>query len=278
MATAKDCYRKPSSGMWDYFVDNLNGDPSMYPIDKKQSFFVGDAAGRISTNGRIKDFSCDDRKFAANIGLKFHTPEEYFDGDMPDSIPWDWEGVDPQTIIDFATVKKIKPYLCSEKELTPSHQEMIIMVGMPASGKSSFVKKYLLPKGYVHINRDKLKKKEKCLSLARQSISESKSVVIDNTNPDKSTRGEYIKIAKEYDLPVRCFVLSTPRKLADHLNAYRERITNGEVGRIPDIAYNMFQSKYEEPSEKEGFVDIMKVNFVPEFDTEEKKMIFLQWS
>jgi len=30
---------------------------------------------------------------------------------------------------------------------------MIIFVGYPGSGKSHFAKKYLLPKGYVHINQ-----------------------------------------------------------------------------------------------------------------------------
>ena len=38
-------------------------------VDKENSFFVGDAAGRAG------DFASTDRKLAVNIGLPFYTPE-----------------------------------------------------------------------------------------------------------------------------------------------------------------------------------------------------------
>lgn len=37
--------------------------------DKKDSYFVGDAAGRAD------DFASTDRKFALNVGIQFYTPE-----------------------------------------------------------------------------------------------------------------------------------------------------------------------------------------------------------
>ncbi len=40
-----------------------------YHLDKEQSFFVGDAAGRKG------DFAGTDRKWALNVGIKFYTPE-----------------------------------------------------------------------------------------------------------------------------------------------------------------------------------------------------------
>ena len=42
---------------------------------------------------------------------------------------------------------------------------MILMIGPPASGKSTFTKKYLVPHNYVHINRDTLQTQEKCLKV-----------------------------------------------------------------------------------------------------------------
>lgn len=64
-----DEYRKPSPSMWTYFTKTLNSD---LQIDFSKSFYCGDAAGRP------KDHSNDDRMFAKNNGLNFHTPESFF--------------------------------------------------------------------------------------------------------------------------------------------------------------------------------------------------------
>jgi adenylate kinase family enzyme len=44
---------------------------------------------------------------------------------------------------------------------------MVVMIGPPASGKSTFSKKYFTPYGYVHINRDTLKTQDKCLKVTK---------------------------------------------------------------------------------------------------------------
>ncbi|KAJ1517895.1 hypothetical protein HMI55_005115 [Coelomomyces lativittatus] len=67
LATAKDDYRKPSSGMWEHFLNHCNKissvDPTAHNVDMKNSFFIGDAAGRISgwKPGKSSDFSDSDR-------------------------------------------------------------------------------------------------------------------------------------------------------------------------------------------------------------------------
>lgn len=45
-------------------------------------------------------------------------------------------------------------------------KEMIIFVGSPASGKSTFWKNYL--EKYARVNRDTLKTKEKCYKVAEE--------------------------------------------------------------------------------------------------------------
>ena len=60
-----------------------------------------------------------------------------------------------------------------------------MIVGPPASGKSTLARKYLAAKNYVVVNRDTLKTQEKCLSHASNALKDGKSVVVDNTNPTK---------------------------------------------------------------------------------------------
>jgi len=68
-------------------------------------------------------------------------------------------------------------------------------------------------------------------------------VVIDNTNPDPAIRKSYVNIAKKNSVPVRCFLVTTPKPLADHLNMFRVVASGGKVGKIPDIAYNVYLVK-----------------------------------
>jgi len=82
-------------------------------------------------------------------------------------------------------------------------QEVIVFVGAPGAGKSTFWNNHL--SDYVRVNNDTLKTKEKCMKVCRQALDDGKSAVIDNTNPDTESRKRYIDIAKEYKVPIRCF-------------------------------------------------------------------------
>ena len=64
IASSEDDYRKPGTSMWELLSDKQNGGVK---INLKESFFCGDAAGR--KDGKHKDFSDSDLKFALNVGI-----------------------------------------------------------------------------------------------------------------------------------------------------------------------------------------------------------------
>ncbi len=156
--------------------------------------------------------------------------------------------------------------------------ELVVLVGPPASGKSTISKKYFEPKGYVYVNRDTLKTQDKCIKNATEALKSGKSVIVDNTNPSKEARAAYVNLAKKIKCPVRCLWLQTSFDLAHHLNLFRQTQSEGKQRRVPDVGFNVFKSKFEEPSLNEGFSVIEKIDFKPEFDCEADEKLFEQWS
>lgn len=149
---------------------------------------------------------------------------------------------------------------------------MIVCVGYPASGKSSFVQKHLVPKGYVYVNQDTLKTRDKCIAACQTALNQKKSVVIDNTNPERATRALYIKLAQNANVPIRCFYFGDNEELSQHNNYYRA-VHKPEEKRdvLSSIAFRTFKSKLQEPSTMEGFKEVKNINFVFDGPDSEKE-------
>lgn len=84
-------------------------------------------------------------------------------------------------------------------------------------GKTTFFRQHFEPSGYLHVNQDTLKTRDKCVKAVEDALTvDKKCVVVDNTNPNAFTRRFYIDLAKKLGVPVR-FVLYFRRSAA----AYR---------------------------------------------------------
>lgn len=153
-ATGKDIFRKPRTGIWAEVLDDY--DLEADDVDIENSFYVGDAGGRIAelkdgdgTFGATKDFSCSDRNFAHNVGVKFLTPEEYFLGLQPREFRRDFD------LAHFPfpeATEKASPF---EKK---AKQELVVFCGPPGAGKSTFYHNHLKPLEYERVNQDTLKR------------------------------------------------------------------------------------------------------------------------
>lgn len=233
-----DLFRKPRTGLWDKFVKG----------DIKTSFYCGDAAGNPN------DFSDTDLKFALNLGLEFRYVTEFITDKKVKCIP--------NYPIDFKTINNGTNYVFTELDC----QEVIINVGLPGSGKSTFTENYIVPKNYIYVNQDTLKTKAKCIKLVESSIKNGKSVVIDNVNINKEQRKVFIDIAKKYNLKIRCLHFTTSKDLCVHNAYFRNYITNGDRKIIPNIVFNILNKKFEEPEISEGFYKIEKIDFCLNLD------------
>lgn len=60
----------------------------------------------------------------------------------------------------------------------PSSPELVVFVGYPALGKTSFFRAHFAGAGYVHVNQDTLKTRDKCVKAAEQALADGKSVVV----------------------------------------------------------------------------------------------------
>jgi len=271
-ALKEDHNRKPNIGIWNYLQ-------KIYKCNKTESYYVGDAAGRpqgwrkmimkkSSNQNRLydgkKDHSACDRKMALNIGLKFYTPEEFFFNDP--IFPYNdcIMGFDPSSCSSLPLDIKL------EKK-----QEMVLLVGLPSSGKSSFCKTYF--PDHVRINMDTLKTSAKCIKKTQEALKDGDSVIIDNTNPDIKARLPYLQISRDYEVPIRCFWLQTPLELCTHLNLLRENISKGSSPHVPSVAFNTCLKRFVQPSTSEGFSSVTTIPFSLNFNLVPRN-IFLQWT
>lgn len=240
ISTIDDKYRKPMTGMWQFLLDQTN-----INVDYQNSFYVGDAAGRIYD--KKKDHSNDDRNFAFNIKFDewmFITPEMFFD---------ELDG--DHTIV----TNNLNSYNENvEFNINSEDKNMILLVGPPSSGKSYLCDS--LFKTYKRVNQDTLKTQKKCLDKTVKYLKNNRNVIIDNTNPTKNGRKEYLDLATKYGYKKYIINMNIPRNVVKYLNIYRTQTSNNKV--LPDVVYNVFYKKYEQPSDNEGIIYNYKNYFI----------------
>lgn len=235
LASEDDTYRKPRIGIFEYIKNN-------HTIDISLSFYCGDAAGRTN------DFSDTDYKFALNCGLSFIVPEDLFHKNK-------FENIFPNYPLSFTN-----PMInTNKKSIMPTIENtkcMLLLVGPPASGKSTIASELNFPV----INQDTLGTLAKCKKAAKEIISRGETLVIDSTNRNKKTREIWIDIARSNKYSVFIFNMLVDKPLSMHLNKYRSLY--GTQKKIPAIAIHSFFKQYEPPTITEGFEEVFNIDFV----------------
>lgn len=146
---------------------------------------------------------------------------------------------------------------------------LYLMVGIPASGKSTFSKKFVEDNPHVHrissdeirfeltgSEQDQTKNSEVFNALfgrVHGKLSNNKSVIVDATNIKRKDRKKFITIAEQYNADVVVIDIKIPLAKAIEFNNNRDR-------KVPEYVLKKMFASYQEPCYSEGITNIIVIN------------------
>jgi len=153
--------------------------------------------------------------------------------------------------------------------------EIVLVMGYPASGKSSWAMAQF-PK-HRRINRDALGDKtlDDLVPLAAAALDEGAPVVLDNTYADRASRASIVALARARGVPARAVVLDTSIEDAQYnaaermVRKYGSLPSPAEIKKLSRKDPNTFgpavlfrhRKVAEEPTVTEGFAAVERVRF-----------------
>jgi predicted kinase len=129
--------------------------------------------------------------------------------------------------------------------------ECVILIGLPAAGKTTFFRRYLAST-HVHISKDLWPKatgrEARQQRLLDEALAAGRSVVVDNTNPTAAGRARLIAAARARGARVVGYFLDVTTRAAIARN-------EGRTGRdkVPKVAIFTVAKRFERPALDEGF-------------------------
>ncbi|MFB2922687.1 MULTISPECIES: AAA family ATPase [Aerosakkonema] len=142
--------------------------------------------------------------------------------------------------------------------------ELIIFIGLQASGKSTFFRTHfakthdLVSKDLMRNNRNKARRQAQ---LIEASLKEGKSVVLDNTNASVEGRASIIQLGKMYDAQIIGYYFQSVAKHCYDRNQQR----TGKA-KVSDVAIYATLKKLARPSYREGFDRLFYVRIAENFN------------
>jgi predicted kinase len=139
--------------------------------------------------------------------------------------------------------------------------ELIILVGLPASGKSTYYREHYAGT-HEHVSKDLMPnnrhRDRRQLELIEAALAAGRAVVVDNTNPTPAVRAPLVELGRRHGARVIACYFETNVKDSVARNRGRE----GKA-RVPDVAIFSTAKKLVPPTFKEGFDEVRIVAAPP---------------
>lgn len=131
--------------------------------------------------------------------------------------------------------------------------EMILLIGIPASGKTTWCKKAL--PGHIRISLDEIRghRREIEDQMIESEMQKGNNIVIDDTNLTKEIRQKHIFLAKRHGATVNAVFFDV-----DIQKAHRQNLTRSKG--VPPCVLDKYEKQLEIPVKDEGFdfIQIMR--------------------
>lgn len=159
-------------------------------------------------------------------------------------------------------------------------QFMLILTGIPGSGKSTFAESLVRgkPHIYVRVNQDALGSRGACEELTREVLEEGKCPIIDRCNFDPKQRRKFLDIAKSFNVKVDCIIFQFPMDLCIRRCQERrnhETITEENAAGIVRLMARQFSPPLRNRNNTESFRNIKTLNSLNAVNDLEQQYLYI---
>jgi predicted kinase len=141
--------------------------------------------------------------------------------------------------------------------------ELVIFVGLQASGKSTFVRTRF-EATHTHVSKDLFRhnknRNRRQTQLIEAALQEGELAVVDNTNPTVEERRPLIALGHRYEAKVVGYYFDS--RVSECLERNRRRVGKA---RVPDVAIYATAKKLARPSYSEGFDELFCVRITGDY-------------
>lgn len=134
---------------------------------------------------------------------------------------------------------------------------MAILIGLQASGKTTFFRQVLAPE-YVHVSKDDFprarRRQARQMRLVEEALAAGRSVAVDNTNPSPEEWRPLAEAARRHGAKIVGYWFPP-----DVPGSLRRNASRTAKNRVPDVGVFATLKRLRRPRRSEGFDELYEV-------------------